>query len=177
MRASAIAGILLLTAACTPREPPSWPEGGAPLAIGAARWDRVGEDVIEIRPDGRVLEDGDLVFVVDRVGRVADADYEPFAILLPDGRVVGTDDRWFGHVGVTNAAPPWSGNAWLAVLPDGTVTFFDSDGAREAAGHWQGCAGVTHRTCTLVSHLIALRDYRPAPETGVGIGVGIGVGF
>jgi hypothetical protein len=163
--------------ACTPSEPPSWPEGGATLALAPARWDRPDEDPIEVRGDGQVLEDGKLVFVLDRVGRIVDSDYDPVAILLPDGRVVSSDQRLLGQVGVSNAAPPWATNAWLAVMPDGTVQQFDDEGERQFSGRWRGCAGAMHRTCTLVSHLIALRDYRPPPEAGVGIGIGIGIGF
>lgn len=169
--------VALALVACAPREPPSWPQGGAALAIGAARWERGEDDPIEIRPNGQVLEDGDLLFVVDPVGRVVDADYDPVAILLPDGRVIGTDDRRLGQVGVTNAAPPWSGQAWLAVTPDGVVTHFDEEGDREFFGRWQGCVGPVLRTCTLVSHLVALRHYRPPAEPGVSVGVGIGIGF
>lgn len=168
---------MLAGLACSPKEPPSWPQGGAALAISPARWDRGDEDDIEIRADGQVLEDGDLLFVVDRVGRVVDADYDPLGILLPDGRIVGTDNRFLGQVGITNAAPPWATHAWLAVRPDGSVTYFDPEGDRESWGRWQGCHGAALRTCTLVSHLVALRNYRPAPETGVGIGIGIGIGF
>lgn len=164
-------------AGCAPDAPPRWPEGGAPLAIGEARWDRGSADRIEIRADGRVFEDGDLVMVVDRAGRVVDSDYDPLGILLPDGRVVGTDRRYLGQIGVTNAAPPWSGHAWLAVMPDGTVTRFAADGEREFAGRWTGCRGPALRTCTLVSHLISLRDYRVPPESGVSFGIGIGIGF
>lgn len=171
-----LAFALTASAGCAPREPPSWPEGGSVLALAPARWDRPGEDTIEIRADGHVLEDGDLLFVIDRVGRVVDEDYDPLAILLPDGRAVGTDHRLLGQVGVTNAAPPWSAHAWLAVMPDGTVTFFEPDGDREFGGRWHGCAGPVLRTCTLVSHLVALRNYRP-PDIGIGIGVGVGIGF
>ena len=162
---------------CTPQEPPSWPQGGAALSIQPARWDRGDEDPIEIRANGEVVEDGDVLFVIDRVGRVVDPDYEPLAILLPDGRVIGTDDRLLGQVGITNAAPPWTGTAWLALMPDGAVTTFDADGDREFAGRWRGCSGAGLRTCTLVTHLVALRNYRSAPETGVGFGIGIGIGF
>lgn len=177
VRASAAAGILLVLVSCTPRDPPSWPEGGLAIAIAPARWERGDDDPIEIRSDGQVTSDGDLLFVLDRVGRIVDPDYDPLAILLPDGRIIGTDNHFFGHIGVTNAAPPWSTHAWLAVTPDGAVTLFDSDGSREFGGRWQGCTGPVLRTCTLVSHLITLRNYRPPPEIGVGVGVGIGIGF
>ncbi|MFZ5895898.1 MAG: hypothetical protein ACOY0T_32885 [Myxococcota bacterium] len=166
---------LLLALGCSPREPPEWPRGGAPLLIPSARWDRGEADAIEIRSNGQVLEGGDLVFVVDRVGRVADADYDPLAILLPDGRVVGTDDQYLGQIGVTNAAPPWSTQAWLAVQPDGIAVGFDSDGDRVGFGRWHGCDGPALRTCTLVTHLLILRRHRSVPPSGVRFGVGMGL--
>jgi hypothetical protein len=161
---------------CTPSEPPRWAEGGAALALPDARWQRE-DDVVEIRANGHVIEDGDLVFVIDRVGRVVDEDYEPVALLFPDGRVAGTDDRNLGHVGVTNAAPPGRVEAWLALTPDGAVTYFDSDGERSAGGRWTGCTGPAQRTCTLVTHLLAVRHYAEGRNSGVSVGVGIGIGF
>lgn len=142
-----------------------------------ARWDRGSADPIELHADGRVVEDGDVLFVLDRAGRVVDEDHDPVAILLPDGRVVGTDHRPLGQVGVTNAAPPWAGHAWLAVTPDGAVTLYSSNGERDYAGRWQGCTGPALRACTLVTHLVMLRSYRPPPEVGIGVGIGIGFGF
>jgi len=172
-----LVGLLVSAFGCKPQEPPNWPRGGAALSIAPARWDRAGEDAIEIRSDGQVLEDGDLLFVVDRVGRIVDKDYDPVAILLPDGRVFGTESHPLGQVGVTNAAPPWSAQAWLAVTPDGAVTQFSAEGDRSSLGRWQGCNGPALRTCTLVTHMVALRHYRAEPSSSVGIGVGIGVGF
>lgn len=164
--------------ACAPREPPHWPEGGARLLLPAARWDRPGEAPIELRPDGRVLEGGEVLFVIDSVGRVVDDDHEPVALLLPDGRLVGTNERFLGYVGVSNAAPPWSDYAWVAVRPDGSVMHFGADGEREPGGRWHGCEGAALRTCTLVTHLLASERAR-APGAGFsfGVGVGIGVGF
>jgi hypothetical protein len=176
VRSALLVGLLLLLG-CTPQEPPNWPRGGAPLSIVPARWDRGSEDAVEIRADGKVLEDGDVLFVIDRVGRIVDKDYDPVAILLPDGRVIGTEDRVLGQVGVTNAAPPWSANAWLALMPDGGVTAFSPEGDRSSLGRWQGCNGPALRTCTLVTHMIALRHYRAQPASGVSVGVGIGIGF
>ncbi len=170
-----------LLGACSPAQPPRWAEGGAGLALGAASWDRGdGADPVELRPDGRVLIDGDLVFVVDRVGRVTNDDYEPYAVLLPDGELVGTDDVSLGRVGVTNASPPGVLEAWLAVAPDGRVTYFDPDGDRNFGGIGQGCTGPVLRTCTLVTQLVAVASYRSRAlgvGIGVGVGVGVGVGF
>ncbi|HEV8245436.1 MAG TPA: hypothetical protein VGP93_06700 [Polyangiaceae bacterium] len=145
--------------------------------LPSAHWQRDGDDVIEIQPNGHVLEDGDLVWVIDRVGRVTDDDYEPVALLFPDGRVAGTDDRNLGHVGVSNAAPPSRVEAWLAVMPDGSVTYFDADGDRSSGGRWTGCNGAALRTCTLVTHLVALRHYSDHSQPGMSVGVGIGIGF
>jgi len=165
---------------CAPSQPPRWAEGGAGLALGAAVWQRDGAATVELRPDGHVLVDGDLVYVIDRVGRVTDDDYEPFAVLLPDGQLVGTDDVSLGRLGVTNASPPGAVQAWLAVAPDGKVTYFDADGERNFGGVWRGCAGPVLRTCTLVTQLFAVSAYRARLHgvgIGVGVGVGVGVGF
>lgn len=166
----------LFAVSCSPMQPPSWPEGGAPLAILPARWERGEADAIEIRADGSVVEDGSVLFVVDRAGRIVDEDHEPLAILLPDGSVVSGGQRLLGQIGVTNAAPPWSSFAWLSVRPDGTVTVFDEQGDRGFAGRWQGCQAAALRTCTLVSHLVFLRNLRPPPAVGVGFGMGFGFG-
>jgi hypothetical protein len=144
--------------------------------IPAARWDREDDDV-EIRPNGNVLVDGDLKYIIDRVGRVTDEDADPVAILLSDGQLAGTDDLALGRIGFSNASPPGAVEAWLSVGANGAVTYFDSDGERSAGGVWRGCAGPALRTCTLVTHLIALENYRFGPRSGVTFGVGVGVGF
>jgi len=161
---------------CAPKPPPRWAEGGAPLVIAPARWERGDDDWIEIRENGQVLEDGDLLFVIDRVGRVTDGDYEALAVLLPDGHLAGTDNRSLGQVGVANAAPPGAVQAWLAITPDGRVTYFDADGERSAGGVWRGCSGPQQRTCTLVTQMLLVRHYRDANQSGVGVGVGVGIG-
>jgi hypothetical protein len=165
--------LALVTLGCAPNPPARWQEGGTPLVIPAARWDRPGDDPIEIRPDGKVLDDGDLVLVVDTAGRVTDDDYEPLAVLLPDGHVAGTDNRLLGRIGVANAAPPGSASAWLAIMPDGQVVRFDEEGDRSNAGRWQGCAGPAQRTCTLVTHVLWVRDYLAHSRGGVSVGVGV----
>jgi hypothetical protein len=145
------------------------------LALSSAHWQREGGGDVELRADGRVLVDGDLVFVIDRVGRVTNDDYDPFAVLLPDGQLVGTDNTSLGRIGVTNASPPGALEAWLAVMPDGKVVYFDADGQRTSGGVWRGCAGPVLRSCTLVTQLLAVENYR-GPRSGVGFGVGVGVG-
>jgi hypothetical protein len=170
-----VCALALGLAACAPSQPPRWAEGGAPLAFANARWERESGDAVELRSDGRVLIDGDLTFVLDRVGRVANDDYDPYAVLQPDGQLVGTDQMSLGRVGVTNASPPGVLEAWLAVTPDGRVIYFDTDGERLAGGTWRGCSGPAQRACTLVTQLVAVANYR-GPRAGVGIGVGVGVG-
>ena len=171
--------LLLLCASCAPSVPPRWAEGGAPLLIGPARWDRPDDDSIEIQADGRVLEGGHLRFVLDRVGRVTDDDYEAFAVLLPDGHVTGTDNRALGYVGVSNASPPFATQAWLSLQPDGRVVFYEPNGDHSEHGKWTGCDGPHRRACTLVTQIFVMRNYRVVPNSGVsfGVGVGVGVGF
>jgi hypothetical protein len=79
-------------------------EGGAPLFLAPAQWHRESGGDVELRADGHVLVDGDLVFVVDRVGRVANDDYDPYAVLLPDGNVV-----YFDTDGERTAGGQWQG--------------------------------------------------------------------
>lgn len=169
--------LLLVSSGCAPSEPPRWAEGGARLLIPAARWDRGDEDPIEVHANGNVVEDGDVLFVIDRVGRIVDDDYEPLGVLFPEGRIAGPDGYSLGQVGISNAAPPGSASAWLAVMPDGSVVFFDEDGERLSGGRWTGCAGAALRTCTLVTHLVSLRNYVRRANSGVSVGVGFGVGF
>jgi hypothetical protein len=169
--------VALIALGCTPSKPPNWEEGGAPIAIPTARWDRPDEDSIEIRANGQIIEDGDLIYVLDRVGRVVDEDYEAVALLLPDGHLVGTDSTALGQVGITNASPPGRFTAWLSVRPDGTVVYFDDDGTQISRGKWHGCTGPALRTCTLVTHVITLRDFVRRTEGGVSVGIGVGVGF
>jgi len=173
-----LAGALAAAFGCAPSTPPRWAEGGAPLLIPAAHWDRGDADAIDVKPDGDVLEGGRLIFKLDRVGRAVDEDYEPVALLLPDGRVAGPDNYFLGQVGVTNASPPFAGSAWLSVLPNGQVVFYDQDGARASGGQWAGCSGAALRTCTYVTHLVVLRNYsRRDGNVSVGVGVGVGVGY
>lgn len=177
---SVLLSLPLVLASCAPSQPPRWAEGGAPLLIAPAHWQRGDDDPVEIQADGRVLEGGKLRFTIDRVGRVTDEDYDAFALLLPDGHVVGTDDRALGYVGVNNASPPFSGQAWLSLLPDGRVVFFHPDGDRGALGQWTGCNGPNRRTCTLVTQMFLVQSLRTAPPMygpTFGVGVGVGIGF
>jgi hypothetical protein len=168
--------VAVLATACKTTPPPRWEQGGAPLAIGAARWERPKGKPIEILSDGRVFEGRREIFLVDRAGRVVDDDREPVGILLPDGFVAGPDDTYLGRVGISNAAPPDSASAWLAVMPSGEVVLFESSGDRKPGGVWTGCEGAMRRTCTLVSHMVAMRHYRD-PRLGPTVGIGIGVGL
>lgn len=175
------AALLALSAvalsACAPKPPVSWEDGGAPLVIAPARWDRGDDDPIEILANGQIVEDGDPIMMVDRAGRIVDEDYEPVAILLSDGHVAGPDNRLLGRVGVANAAPPGSAAAWLAILPNGQVIYFNEDGDREDRGVWRGCEGPQKRTCTFVTHVIWAQKYLNRNRGGVSVGVGVGVGY
>jgi hypothetical protein len=163
--------------ACSNTPPPRWAEGGAPLAVGAAKWTTGDEHVVEILPDGRVVTDGAHLFTVDAAGRIYDSENEAVGIVLPDGNVEGPNDAHLGRIGVSNAAPPGGGAAWLSVAPDGRVTHYDPDGDRTFDGVWHGCDGPKLRTCTLVSHLYTLERVSHASNPGMFIGVGVGVGI
>ena len=171
--------LLPLCLGCTPSPPPQWAEGGAPLVIAAARWDRPDDDPIEIQADGRVLEGGDLRFVIDRIGRVKDDDGDAFAVLLPDGHLVGTDERALGYVGLNNATPPFADLAWLSLQPDGSVIFYEASGEPSRQGKWSGCAGPARRACTLVTQILVVRNFRAVQNNAVtfGVGMGVGIGF
>lgn len=179
--------VALLAAGCSSSPPPHWAEGGARLAVGNATWSTGEGEVVQIARDGKVIAGGSHIFTVDSAGRVYDSDNDPVAIVLPDGNVVASGDEHLGRIGITNAAPPGGGAAWLSVLPNGQVTHFDPDGQRSSDGVWKGCTGPLLRTCTLVSHLYTLERVSRASGgrvgvgvgvgTGVGVGVGVGVGY
>jgi hypothetical protein len=155
-----------------PSPPPRWQEGGARLVLGDAKWFTEG-GTIEVLARGYVLFSGRLVFVIDRVGRVVDADYAPVALLMPDGELIGTDSTDLGRIGLRNGAPPDQETAWFTIKEDGEVTFFDRSGERLDAGHWTGCDERMLRTCTLVSHLAFLRAARRQRPMGPGYGPGM----
>ena len=142
--------------------------------IAPALWNRANGDKVEIKANGQVLENGDLVLFVDRAGRVTDENYDPVAVLLPDGYVAGTDNRLLGRVGLTNAAPPGSATAWVSILPNGQVVRYNTDGDRENGGVWRGCNGPQMRTCTLITHILLVQSYASRPQPSVGVGIGIG---
>lgn len=147
------------------------------MQIPRARWNR-GDVVVDVMPDGQVLANGDLLFMIDRAGRVFDRDNDAIALIEADGRVVGKDDRPLGKVGLRNAAPPGAEVAWLALEPTGEVTRFDPEGNPQAGGVWVGC-GTAVRTCTFTSHLVALAELtgsRSRFRVGIGMGVGSGAG-
>jgi hypothetical protein len=142
--------------ACAPSVPANWARGGARLDVPRARW-VVGNSVVELLPDGRVMMNNDLQMSVDRGGRVYDTSDDPAALLEPDGRVVGPGEKLLGNIGILHAARPDEANAWLSVLPTGEVVRYGENGERDSLGVWIGCTQsyLTHQTCTLVSHLLA----------------------
>jgi hypothetical protein len=174
----ALLGAALFTLACSSALPPSsWSAGGAPLLLPWARWD-AGDATIELRPDGTVLVDGEPSFVLDAAGRVYDPELAPLALLEPDGRLVGGDERALGVVGSMHASLPGASEAWLSLMPDGTVVRYGDEGDRFAGGLWQGCHGSPQaaQACMLVTHLVLLdAEMRRRQRGGPGFGFGIGV--
>jgi hypothetical protein len=159
--------------ACSHTPPPNWASGGAPVALGFARWNRA-DATVEIHPDGKVLEDGRQTFGIDRVGRVYETDGDPIAVLQADGYLVGGDQTLFGHVGPGAASLGRSSTAWFTIGQRGEVVRYDGEGERSQDGYWQGCVGAGMRTCTLVTHMVLLREWARRPQIGVGVGIGMG---
>jgi hypothetical protein len=160
--------------ACEPRPPLHWGQGGTRLDIPRARWTRGGH-LIDIMNDGRVLIDGEHTFSLDVAGRVFDPEGEPIALLEDDGHIVGKDEAALGRIGIQNAALPGRDVAWLALSDKGEVVLFDNDGDGHPDGGWESC-GAAVRTCTLVTHLIALKESlqeQNSPSVSVGIGFGM----
>jgi len=202
MKAALLTPIACLLIATTPASatPPSAPAttphpnaGGARLRLGPAYWDRGDDERVEIRGDGAVYEDDELVFRIDTQGRVLDSDRDLYVSLAEEGLVTGPNSDEGGRVGLHNATPGKRRQyqAWLRLTSDGSVTFYDWDGEREAGGQWHGCEGPMLRTCTLVTHVMLLRaqDVYPrigpyiTPQALVGVGTLlyfgaiVGVGF
>jgi hypothetical protein len=173
-RVALVIAALAAVSGCHSRPPPSWAQGGSPTALGRARWER-GSDTVDLFPDGRVVVDGDTLWVIDPAGRVTDADRDPVGVVFSDGRFLGTDDAGLGIVGTASASPPGSGTAWLSVAPTGEVILYDSEGGRSPGGGWSGCQGPLARTCTLVTHLVVFRDFQRRSRVGVGFGFGVGI--
>jgi len=173
--------LLPVAVACTPTPPPFWAQGGAPLDLIDAVWERNSGEPVTVSTDGRVERDGDLLFQFDAAGRVFDEDNEPIAVLGPDGHLVGTGDEYLGRIGLRNASPPWSRVAWLRVADDGALMLFNDDGRPVFGGEWRGCKAHGVRSCTLVSHVLLLdavkRELSGAPYYPVTFGVGVGVWY
>jgi hypothetical protein len=140
----------------------------------SAHWSR-GDSIIEVRPDGKVLVDNDPAFNIDGAGRVFETDGDPIAVLQPDGALVGRNQTAMGQVGLLSAAFPGSSTAWVGMGPKGEVIRYDPEGERSQDGYWQGCGGPAVLTCTLVTHMVLLREWQHRPRVGVGFGIGIGV--
>jgi hypothetical protein len=164
-------------AACHPTPPTAWDEGGTALVIPNATLHRHDAQAVRIHSDGRITRDDEVLYFVDRAGRVTDEDYESLALLTPEGQLLGNEDVYWGRVGLRNASPPWTSTAWLRVTPRGTLLVFDAAGEPYHRGEWRGCDGPGLRACTLVSHLLTLAGMRTYPESSVYFGVGVGVWY
>lgn len=168
--------LAVAASACSATPPARFKEGGAALALGRARWERGGDHIVDLMPDGRVLFDGVERFHLDSAGRVYDKDNDPVALLLPDGTLAGNEDAALGIVGTQTASPPGGTTAWLLLSPEGRLVAFDQEGQPLDAGAWQGCEGPVARTCLLVAHMIRVSARQQSSGPVIGFGVGVGVG-
>ena len=161
-----LAGLLVMgVGSCAASPPPAWAEGGAPLAFGNAVWTQVDGSRLELDAQGQVHVDGEFLVALDRVGRVVDESNDPVALLDDEGQLFGTDKAYLGRIGLHNASPPWTPEAWLRVTSKGSVVLFDADGEATRGGVWQGCDGPVLRACTLITHLVLLESVQ-RPQRG-----------
>ncbi len=182
-RPSLFASVVLCAAAaasCAATPPPRWAQGGSPLEIPRARWERPGQ-IVDIMPDGHVLLNGAHVFSIDRAGRVMDNDNTPIAVLGPEGDLAGADAASLGTVGLHNASPPKKDRAWLSLDGTGEVSRYNDDGEPTPDGKWTGCEPAL-RACTLTTQVVLLAESRnrgghmppvlPGPMVGFGANAG-----
>ncbi|MFO0551181.1 MAG: hypothetical protein U0271_22515 [Polyangiaceae bacterium] len=162
LRLAAVLGVLGLVACSSPKSPNGWQTGGARLDLPGAQWTYKNKPVV-IRTHmdwAEVMVDGDVVMVLDRVGRIYDRYQRPLGMLEPDGRVVGLNEEQLGIVGSAYAALPGRPNAWLGLDAQGQLTRFSPEGAPMPAGQWIGCGYTpfTQQACLLVSYLFYYDD-------------------
>jgi hypothetical protein len=150
-------GAGFVSSACATTPPPLWATGGAPLEVGRAVWVQADGEQLRLDEQGRVFASGKHILSIDRAGRVVDEVNDPVALLDGEGQLYATDEAYWGRIGVQNAAPPWSPEAWLRITEQGTVVLFDQDGDTVVAGQWTGCEGPLLRTCTLLTHISVLQ--------------------
>jgi hypothetical protein len=155
--AAALFGLGGLSSSCATTPPPLWATGGAALQLGRAVWVQADGEQLLLDEQGRVFADGKHIYSLDRAGRVVDDVNDPVALLDGEGQLYATNEAYWGRIGVQNAAPPWSPEAWLRITKHGTVVLFDQDGETVIAGRWTGCQGPLLRTCTLLTHISLLR--------------------
>jgi hypothetical protein len=154
-RLTKIAILLAVCAAgCAKGPSPRWQQGGAQLPLASAYWARE-ETTVELRPNGEVVEEDEIVFRVDQSGRVSDRDGKPVAVLLPDGQLIAEDDTVLGWVGGGASYAGSDRDPGVYLFPTGQVVVADEDGEWTHAGRWTHCYGPVVWTCTLVTHVLS----------------------
>lgn len=150
-------GAATVSTGCSQTPPPKWQQGGAPIVLQPAVWERQTH-FVQVQNNGHVILNDRLMFVLDRNGRVHDALGDPYAVLEAGNRLSGNNDWTLGTISVSTATPPGSSQPWITVFPSGKVVRQDMEGRSFEDGAWSGCNGQMMRTCTLVSHLIVLYE-------------------
>ncbi len=162
---------LALATACASGPSARWQQGGAALDLGNAYWTD-GDSTVEILPSGEIRENDELLFRIDKSGRIRSADGERVAILLPDGSLVAeVGDAPLGWVGRGASLLSDRRTPAVYMFPAGQVVIADGSGGWDAAGYWIHCDGGMLWTCTLVTHVLAARD---GTEGGDSSGSGLG---
>jgi len=155
---------------CASNPPPRWQQGGAHLDLRSASWAR-RESTVELKPTGEVVEDDELVFRVDGSGRVSDPKGDPVAVLMPDGYLMAVDESLLGWVGGGTSFVGKDRAPVIYMFQTGQVLSADEDAEWSVDGQWTGCEGHLLWTCTLVSHIVLVRD-RARGGGGGGSGAG-----
>lgn len=151
-------GAVAISTGCSQTPPPKWAQGGVPLELQPAVWERQTE-FVQVQKNGYVILNDRLVFILDRNGRVHDAIGDPYAVLEPGNRLSGNNNWNLGTVTMNTATPVSGLPPWITIFPSGKVIRKDFEGYSFEDGYWSGCNGPMIRTCTLVTHLILLYEH------------------
>lgn len=163
LKSGAVA-LVMLGISCSSTPAPRWQTGGARIALGSAIW-KHGDDEVELKPTGDVVAGDEVILRIDAAGRISDAERNPVAVLMPDGRLVSPRDEPLGWVGAGVAYGKERDHPSVAIYPGGGVVAYEEQGAT-GRGYWLYCDGPLLWTCTLVTHVVEVTG----ADTGSGGG-------
>src|SRR4051794_4636079 len=136
MRVLSAVALALAVTGCASNPPSHWMRGGAGLDLRAVAWAN-GASRVELAPTGEGRVDGEAEFTLDRRGRVWSDGGDVYALLEPDGRLLGGGDTVLGRVDGSRVRGG-DGSPYLTLSAEGHVVRHASDGDR-SLGRWSGC--------------------------------------